>query len=75
MLGDSDDFVGFFRNLDVAQPKAPRDKPVGSRLTARREGRDHVDRRGAAGLSAGWIAVALYLGARMKSWTRADARY
>ncbi|HEX2565351.1 MAG TPA: MFS transporter [Burkholderiales bacterium] len=27
----------------------------------------------AAGLSAGWLAVALYLGARMKAWTREDA--
>jgi AAA family ATP:ADP antiporter len=29
----------------------------------------------AAGLSAAWIAVAFYLGARMKSWTRAGAQY
>jgi AAA family ATP:ADP antiporter len=28
----------------------------------------------AAGLSAAWTAIAFYLGARMKSWTRDDAR-
>ena len=28
-LGDSDDLVGFFRDLDLAQHKASRDKPVG----------------------------------------------
>jgi hypothetical protein len=28
-LGDSNDFVGLFRDLDLAQHKAPRDKPVG----------------------------------------------
>jgi AAA family ATP:ADP antiporter len=27
----------------------------------------------AAGLSAAWLAIALYLGARMKAWTREDA--
>jgi len=27
----------------------------------------------AAALSAGWLAIALYLGARMKAWTREDA--
>ena len=28
----------------------------------------------AAGVSLGWTAIAFYLGARMKSWTRDDAR-
>ena len=42
-FGDGDDFVGLCRDLDLPQDKA----------LACRKGRDHVDRRVAAGLSAG----------------------